>query len=155
MTTWTDAERDYLEAECKRGDLTYAEMAKHLGRSKDAVSSEVKALGLVKFRKPRFWTPERCEELARLWPTMSAADLARHFGTTAQGIQAKASLLNLTRKRFVADVILRPERRVHECCAVCSIRLEFAPGCQRDGCEHYAPPVYQPLTRFGVVGPLA
>jgi hypothetical protein len=155
MSAWTEAEKDFLTAECERGVLTYQQIGKALGRNKATVASVARELGLRKRILPRFWTPERCEELARLWPTMTKADLAKHFKTTSGSIESKGGQMGLTKRRANRGMILAPEQRAQECCGACGIRHEFAAGCQRDGCQHYAPPVYQPLVRYGVVGELA
>lgn len=154
MTQWTEAEKDFLTAECERGVLTYRQIGKALGRNKATVASYARDLGLRKRLLARFWTPERCDELARLWPTMTKAALAKHFDTTLSGVEAQGQRLTLTKPRAPTSNALAVQRAT-ECCKTCGIRAEFATGCPRDGCQHYAPPVYQPLVRYGVVGELA
>jgi hypothetical protein len=151
MTAWTKEDRDFLEAECERGELTLQQIGKHLGRGKDSIGSAIRDFGLKKAVKPRFWTPERCDELRRLWPTMGTTALGVHFGVTRQSIQAKAGLLDLVAHRGTPGMIMRAAERESLCCKQCGIRLEYAPGCPRERCAYYAAPeMPAPRTLAGV-----
>ncbi len=67
-----------------------------------------------KAKEPKvvFWTPERMDELSRLWPTrLTAAQIGQHMGCTKMAVIGKANRMGLTPRDPVAFTPPLPRRR--------------------------------------------
>ena len=86
---WTEADDNYLRS--NYGVLKNAEIAKHLGRTPEAVK-----LRIYKFRlSKRNWSEEDIEYLKESWGNKSVPTIAAHLHRSEEAIKLKVSKLKL------------------------------------------------------------
>lgn len=88
---WTEADENYLRKNL--GVLSNAEIAEHLGRTKEAIHLHVNKLGISK----RNWSGEEIEYLKEFWGNKSIPLIASHLNRSETAIRQKASRLKLGR----------------------------------------------------------
>lgn len=94
---WTPA-RDAHLREMWRADRSLAEIAKHFGTTKDAVTDRRKSIGLPVRKVVTDWTPEKVDQLRTLWAAgKSASQIAKLMagGITRNMVIGKARRLAL------------------------------------------------------------
>lgn len=103
---WTPA-RDAHLREMWRADRSLAEIAKHFGTTKDAVTDRRKAIGLPVRKVMTDWTPERTAQLSLLWAAgKSASQVAKIMGggITRNMVIGKARRLGLPARETPAHL---------------------------------------------------
>lgn len=88
---WTEADDNYLRK--NHGVLSNDEIAKHLGRTKEAIHLHVNKLRLSK----RNWSEEEIEYLKEFWGNKSIPSIAAHLNRSEEAVELKASKLKLGR----------------------------------------------------------
>ena len=92
---WTVQDLDILKREFPV--LPTKEVARILGRSKNAVSTMAHKIGIVKFRKGITWTPQMLKLLCDYFPTMFNKPLAKWIGVSQRTLIRRHGNSDLTR----------------------------------------------------------
>ena len=91
--TWTPREIEFLKSNFKA--MSRDEIAKHLGRSRNAIQDKSKSMGLLTERN--MWKDDEIEYLIRAYPSQPIADIANHLGRSEPAIKARARIEGLKR----------------------------------------------------------
>jgi hypothetical protein len=89
---WMETEHNFLAANW--GKLSPAEIAAHLGRTKNSVQGHAQLNGIRSFTA-RDWTKEEIEQLQDLWGPKTIPQIAKIMGRTNNAIKVKSSRLGL------------------------------------------------------------
>lgn len=91
--TWKPREVEFLKANFKT--MSRDELAKHLGRSRNAIKHKSKSMGLLTERN--MWKDEEIEYLIWAYPSKPIADIAKHLERSEPAIKARARIEGLKR----------------------------------------------------------
>lgn len=91
---WTKIEEEFLRDNMH---LTYAEVARKLGRPEGGVAEKARRLGLAK-RIHKDWSREELSKLRRIYPYKRNKELGEIFGVSEDAIVAKAAVMGLYKK---------------------------------------------------------
>lgn len=100
---WTKIEEEFLRDNMH---LTYAEVARKLGRPEGGVAEKARRLGLAK-RIHKDWSREELSKLRRIYPHKRNKELGEIFGVSEGAIAAKAAVMGLYKKGGVYASIER------------------------------------------------
>lgn len=128
MKKWRECELLYLQAHYPTNDSR--EIAKHLGKSHNAVRAKATVLGLVKISGPGYkkkWTDEENERVKQEYPLGEVKALAASLNTTVLSLYHHARALGVKRDESLMQEINRElGRKLAECDA--SIATRIKPG---------------------------
>jgi hypothetical protein len=95
---WTEEEINFLKENWRK--MTYLQMAPVLGRNRNAIGTEAKRLGLVKYHhlSEMKWTPQKDEFLRKNYADMSRKELARKLGCSTIAVKSRLKVLEIKKQ---------------------------------------------------------
>lgn len=162
MKTWNDEQLRILREEYPTSDLD--KLAVKLEKTRLAIRSKAKILGVKRSSDVRVWTSAKKEKLKAIYPNMTNEEIAKELGSTASAVDGMAFKLKLRKsKEFMFEhsskgfytkghIPMNKGRKQTEYMSAEKIERTKATRFQKGHCpKNYKPVGYERITKDGYI----